>query len=188
MNFRNMLFWVPLLWVASEIALVLVKRSKPADSRSDMSSIRVLWITIATSVTAGVLIGIRSFGHMYRPARVLAFIGLALMICGLAVRWVAIFSLKRSFTVDVAVSEGQTIIKSGIYRRVRHPAYSGSLLSFLGLGLCFSNWLSLLVIMIPISMAFLHRIRIEEEALSLAFGREYSDYCASTKRLIPGVY
>jgi protein-S-isoprenylcysteine O-methyltransferase Ste14 len=75
-----------------------------------------------------------------------------------------------------------------MYRFVRHPAYAGSLISFLGLGHYFSNYLSILVISVPICVAFLHRVHIEEEALIHAFGSEYLDYCASTKRFIPGIY
>jgi protein-S-isoprenylcysteine O-methyltransferase Ste14 len=75
-----------------------------------------------------------------------------------------------------------------MYRFVRHPAYAGSLLSFLGLALCFSNYLTMLIVFIPVCLAFLNRIHIEENAFIDAFGNEYLDYCASTKRLIPGIF
>jgi protein-S-isoprenylcysteine O-methyltransferase Ste14 len=31
-------------------------------------------------------------------------------------------------------------------------------------------------------------MHVEEEALIHAFGTEYLDYCASTKRLVPGIF
>ncbi len=188
MDLRSILFWVPLLWGASELALALTRRSKPSDFRSDRSSTAILWIVIVFSVTAGVLTGLGTFGHLHRTAGAASAAGLALVLAGIALRWTAILTLKKAFTVDVAVAEGQRLIRTGIYRRVRHPAYAGSLMSFLGLGLCLSNWASLLVIMVPVSAAFLYRIRVEEEALSRAFGAEYSEYMSSSKRLIPGLY
>jgi protein-S-isoprenylcysteine O-methyltransferase len=79
------------------------------------------------------------------------------------------------------------VIAAGPYRYVRHPSYAGLLLAFLGLGVFFGNWLSLGVLMIPITLAVIHRIRLEESMLVSALGPAYNAYCARTKRLIPGV-
>jgi len=110
-----------------------------------------------------------------------------MVVFGLIVRWLAILSLKRQFTVDVSITKDHRIIRKGIYRFVRHPAYTGSLLSFLGLGVSFANYLSMLMIFLPICSAFLYRIHVEERALIDHFGDEYLNYCASTGRLIPGI-
>ena len=61
-------------------------------------------------------------------------------------------------------------------------------MSFLGLGVYFANYLSLVVIFLPILAAFMYRIRVEEKALIDAFGEEYRGYQAETKRLVPGMY
>jgi protein-S-isoprenylcysteine O-methyltransferase Ste14 len=90
--------------------------------------------------------------------------------------------------VDVSITQDHRIIRKGIYRFVRHPAYAGSLLSFFGLGLCLANYFSILIIFLPICSAFLYRIHVEEKALIDNFGNEYINYCASTKRLIPGIF
>jgi len=106
----------------------------------------------------------------------------------LIIRWMAILTLKKYFTVNVSILKDHRIIDKGVYKFIRHPAYAGSLLSFLGLGLSFSNWLSTLVIFIPILIAFIYRIRVEEKALIQAFGDEYLNYSKTTKRLIPKLY
>jgi protein-S-isoprenylcysteine O-methyltransferase Ste14 len=51
----------------------------------------------------------------------------------------------------------------------------------------FANWLSLLVLMVPISLAVFNRIAKEERALLAALGPSYAAYCARTKRLFPGL-
>jgi len=51
----------------------------------------------------------------------------------------------------------------------------------------FQNWLSLACILLPIGAAVAYRIWVEELALEAAFGDEYRQYAATTKRLIPGV-
>jgi protein-S-isoprenylcysteine O-methyltransferase len=105
----------------------------------------------------------------------------------LVLRWTAILTLGRFFTANVTIHEGQMVIAAGPYRYVRHPSYAGLLLAFLGLGVFFGNWLSLGVLMIPITLAVIHRIRLEESMLVSALGPAYNAYCARTKRLIPGV-
>jgi hypothetical protein len=73
---------------------------------------------------------------------------------GIALRWYSIWYLGRFFTVDVAIAAGHRLIDTGPYRRIRHPAYTGELLAFLGLGLLFHNALSLVVLAAPITLAF----------------------------------
>jgi protein-S-isoprenylcysteine O-methyltransferase Ste14 len=179
---------VSFLWLGSEIALTRMKHSQPMDAQFDKFSIRRLWITIFVSVNLGVLLGLQRFGYFELGSRIFPIAGITLIVCGLFVRWFAVVSLKHQFTVDVSIRKNHRLIKGGIYRFVRHPAYAGSLLSFLGLGLYFSNYLSLLIIFVPICVAFLHRVRIEEEVLIHAFGSDYLDYCVSTKRFIPGIF
>ena len=188
MNWGTIIITVSILWVGSEIILARTRRSQPKDMQCDKSSLRVLWITIATAVNFGILLSFQRIGHFGNGSDIFPIAGLIVIVCGLLVRWLAILSLKRQFTVDVSITEDHHIIRKGIYRFVRHPAYAGSLLSFLGLALCFSNYLSMLIIFVPICLAFLYRIHIEEGALTNAFGSEYLDYCASTKRLIPGIF
>jgi protein-S-isoprenylcysteine O-methyltransferase Ste14 len=62
------------------------------------------------------------------------------------------------------------------------------LIAFLGLGIYFANWLSLLVILLPITWATLNRIEKEEEALLMGLRPAYKAYCDKTKRLIPWLY
>jgi len=70
----------------------------------------------------------------------------------------------------------------------RHPSYTGALLAILGLDICFGNWLSLMIGVLPPLMAFMRRIAIEERALSSALGDSYLRYMARTKRLLPFIY
>ena len=188
MNLGMILIAVSILWVGSEIVLARTKHSRPTDARFDKSSLRMLWVTICIAVNAGILLGFQHIGYFGSASRIFPITGLILIVCGLLVRWIAIFSLKQQFTVDVAITKDHHIVRKGVYRFVRHPAYAGSLLSFLGLGLCFTNYLSILVIFLPICSAFLYRIHIEEKTLIGAFGDEYLIYCRSTRRLIPGIF
>ena len=103
----------------------------------------------------------------------------------MVLRWTAVLSLGRLFTVDVAIHSDHTVVHSGLYRFMRHPSYTGLLIAFLGLGVFFRNWLSIFGLLVPITLAVMNRVRHEERALLRALGPEYADYCARTKRFIP---
>ena len=115
-------------------------------------------------------------------------IGFVLIVYGLVIRWLAILTLRRYFTVNVAIHVDQIIVKTGFYKYIRHPSYLGMMLSFIGLGLCLSNLISILVILIPITFVVVNRLKIEEQALHDAFGNDYLEYCKGTWKLIPWVY
>ncbi len=50
------------------------------------------------------------------------------------------------------------------------------------------NWLSIVVVFIPVLLTFIHRMNIEEKVLTEQFDKQYLDYIGKTKRLIPFVY
>jgi protein-S-isoprenylcysteine O-methyltransferase Ste14 len=115
-------------------------------------------------------------------------VSLLLLVIGLVIRWTAIFTLGRFFTTRVAIHDDHRLVRTGLFRLVRHPSYTGLLLLFLGMALSFGNWLSFFVIVVPFLAALLYRIQVEESSLVEVLGQEYVDYRRSTKRLLPGIF
>lgn len=177
------------LFPVSEIALSVLKRSKskPAGDQ-DRGSMALVWVGVAVGVAAAMVVQAVHATHLAVSGPVLEVIGIVLMVGGLSIRWWAIAVLGRYFTTDVAVQEQQPVIRTGPYRFVRHPSYTGSLLAFAGLGVVMHNWLSIIVLLIPVTLVLLNRIAVEERALLATIGAPYADYCLRTKRLIPGVF
>jgi hypothetical protein len=62
---------------------------------------------------------------MLGGARWLRIVSLMLFVIGLAIRGTAIFTLGRSFSTNVAIHATQIVHKTGLFRWVRHPSYSG---------------------------------------------------------------
>jgi protein-S-isoprenylcysteine O-methyltransferase Ste14 len=174
-------------WCISEIALGRLLHSK-GSSALDRSSLRLLWVAIIPAIALGSYLGSHGIGYVAAGAASVSLCGLVMIVIGLIIRWVAILTLRRYFTTDVSIQHEHKLMSAGIYGIVRHPAYSGSLLSFLGLGLTYANWLCTVVIFIPILCAFLYRINVEEAALTAHFGEIYAAYRNRVKRLIPFVY
>jgi len=115
-------------------------------------------------------------------------IGITLILLGVALRWYAIWTLGTYFTRDVAVSTDQKIVQSGPYHYIRHPAYSGTFLTMLGLGLAMTNWASLVALLLCVFAGHMYRVSVEEKALSQIIGQSYRQYMQHTKRFIPWVF
>lgn len=175
-------------WFISEGLLNRLLRSgNKVDKGRDKGSITFIWITILTSIFLGFLAAnlIRiPISHV----AVIPYFGLILIIAGMIIRFIAISSLGKMFTVDVTIRENHKIKKDGMYSIVRHPSYSGSLLSFLGFGISMNNWISLFIIFIPVFIVFIYRINIEEKILIEKFETEYPEYMKKTWRLLPWIY
>lgn len=189
MNVICFIFILSMAWFISELLLGIFKRSEDDYAQKvDRYSFRLLWVTIMIAVISGVSVGLSGVGLIGHVGYRLSILGMSLMVIGLVIRWTAVLTLRRYFTVDVAIVEGHKIVQSGLYKYIRHPAYTGSLLTFLGLGLSFSNWLAPIIIVVPVLLAFLYRIRVEEAVLIRAFGDDYKAYMRRTWRLIPFLY
>jgi protein-S-isoprenylcysteine O-methyltransferase len=114
----------------------------------------------------------------------LNLLGLGAMVGGVTLRALARKALREQFSYKLRVRDGHRLVREGIYRRVRHPAYTGDIVFHLGLPLLFSSPRGFLV-MLGLIPCFLYRIRIEEEMLVDAFGEEYREYRGDTWALLP---
>ena len=128
-----------------------------------------------------------SIRNMKLPV-IFSYIGVVLMLAGIIVRLCAVFTLKRAFTLSVQTAETQHLITTGIYNKVRNPAYSGSICSLIGTTLGLRSIYALIVVFLLSIGCYSARIHIEEKALIKHFGKEFSDYEKHTYRLIPLVW
>jgi protein-S-isoprenylcysteine O-methyltransferase len=172
----------------SEIALGLLLRARSDSQSQDRGSLRILWVVILGSLFIAFQATHWLPDFNIRDTHFTYPLGVLLFFAGLLLRWFSIIYLGRFFTVNVAIAKDHRVIDTGPYRHIRHPSYTGALMAFLGFGICLSNIASILIILIPVTAAFLHRIGIEEAALGNALGDAYGDYSRRSKRLIPFIY
>jgi len=187
---RLILLFVMLAWPLSELGLLLVRRSsRRAGPRSwgreDRGSMLVVWLT-AIGGSAGALLAQALLipGGLVLPGPGRAGLAAALVVGGALLRWWAILTLGRLFTVDVAVQRAHRVVRSGPYQLVRHPAYSGLLCSLLGIGVALGSWQAPLLILSPALGGLLYRIVVEERALLRGLGDDYAAYRRTVRRIL----
>jgi len=115
-------------------------------------------------------------------------VGFVLTWVGIAVRLWAFHTLGDYFTFRVQTSADQPVVTDGPYRFVRHPGYTGILLTLIGLSLLYGTCIGVAAMIVIPTAGVVHRIRVEERALDADLGPAYRAYAAGRKRLLPYVW
>ena len=173
-------------WILIEVPYLRRYRVEPAKDWDKGSA--NLWDFANAIEPIGMILGFANIGRFQTGSNLIRPLGIALLLGGIAIRWTAIHTLGKYFTSRVVIKDDHRLVRAGLYKYLRHPAYTGALIAHLGLGLSFANWFSLTLSFVPYLVAALYRMRVEELALREALGDEYVHYSRNTKRLIPRVY
>jgi protein-S-isoprenylcysteine O-methyltransferase Ste14 len=177
-----------ILYVLFEIFMSRRQLKKREISKSgDKGSIWLLTISITIGYWLSFIIASTKTGRIYHW-NTFFIIGSILVLIGLIIRVSSILTLKQQFTYTVTKIEGHELIVKGLYKWIRHPGYLGQLIIFLGISASLSNWISILLMLIPVSFGYLNRIKVEEKFMVEQMGQKYVEYQKRTKRLIPAIY
>ncbi|HKT60635.1 MAG TPA: isoprenylcysteine carboxylmethyltransferase family protein [Gemmatimonadales bacterium] len=118
---------------------------------------------------------------LYLPA-----LGTLMLALGLGFAVWARRHLGRNWSAHVVVKEDHALIRTGPYRYVRHPIYTGILFAMLGMALAIGEWRAL-VGFVAMVLSFAIKSQHEEGRMRETFP-EYADYARRTAALIPLVY
>ena len=189
-NVYALLFWIVyIVWFVLEMIGAVAQRVRAGAQKQDRGSMVVLIVGLYVGVLLNfALPGLFPGATITWNRPVLFFIGLTLMVLGIILRQYAIRVLGRYFTRIVATRADQPVVQNGPYKFIRHPAYSGTLLTLLGIGLAMTNWASLAAILVCSFIGFFYRVLVEERALRSSLGQPYVEYMGRTKRFVPFVF
>jgi protein-S-isoprenylcysteine O-methyltransferase Ste14 len=177
------------IWLIPELISSFTQNTVSGAQTRDRASRFVLLISIFVVIFLGIRAAFNARQFAISGDRMLLFCtGIFLILAGAAFRWYSIWVLGKFFTRVVSIQAGQTVVEKGPYRFIRHPSYSGAMLSFLGFGLALTNWLSLALIILGTVIGYGYRVSVEEKALVEGIGQPYRDYMQHTKRFIPFVF
>lgn len=189
MNIKLILIFVfSALYGLFEIIMSRRQKTKGKISKSgDRGSIWLLTISITTGFWLSFIIASTKIGRIYHWTTFFV-VGSFLVLTGLIIRVISIMKLRQQFTYTVTKIENHELIETGLYRTIRHPGYLGQLIIFLGISVCLSNWISILLMIVPVLLGYLNRMNVEEKFMAEQMGQKYIDYRKRTKKLIPMLY
>ncbi len=126
-----------------------------------------------------------SFDHPFIPT--IGWLGLLPLCAALWLFRRSHVDLGTNWSVTLKLREQHVLIKTGVYRLVRHPMYSSFFLLGLAQLCLLPNWLAGASGLAGAAMLFAFRVLREERMMLESFGDEYRSYMAVTKRIIPWI-
>jgi protein-S-isoprenylcysteine O-methyltransferase Ste14 len=173
-----------LVWLASAFRNRKPVRRGHAPSQIIATSLIILAFVLLFAPRPPGLLGLR----LSEAPPLLAALADLLCVGGVAFAIWARLSLGRNWSGAVAsVFENHELVRSGPYRTLRHPIYTGFLIAMLGTAITSGTLASYLSVLIGL-VAFLLRIQIEEALMLSQFPEAYRTYQLQSWALIPCLY
>src|SRR5260370_25493268 len=120
-------------WILPEVVAWRLKRSTDSSKARDRGSLNLIavlwWSGIAMDFSLSLLLPQAAIPWKRTS---LFFVGICLMLLGIALRWYSAALLVKYFTFDVSIQSGLFLVEVRPSHFIRHPSYSGALLTFLG--------------------------------------------------------
>lgn len=125
------------------------------------------------------------FGWSEVPAPIV-IVGDIMVAVGLGAAMLVVFQ-NRYAAATITVEEGQPLVTTGLYRIVRHPMYSASIVMMIGMSLALASYWSLVPTVVGV-MLLMVRI-VDEEKLLIQKLTGYQEYTRKVRsRVVPGVW
>lgn len=165
-----------------------IERRRRAGPKAENRRVQKVVMTAITLTFAAVLVvsGLdHRFGWSTMPAG-LSILGDVMLAAGLGTTMLVVFQ-NRYAAATITVEEGQPIVTTGLYRIVRHPMYSASVVMMIGMALALGSYWALLVVLIGVLLLVI-RI-LDEEKMLVEQLDGYRDYMQKVRyRLVPPVW
>jgi protein-S-isoprenylcysteine O-methyltransferase Ste14 len=184
---RKALEWtVPILWLLWLGYWWFEARNTARTQKSESLLTAVLYRG-ATVIGVVLIFGLKRQRTQLWPVGVpLLCIAVVLMLCGFAFAIWARRHIGRFWSARVTLKEGHQLIESGPYSLVRHPIYTGLLLSMAATVTTIGTVQSVCGYAALVG-ALIFKLAAEERLLAANFGEAYKKYQQRVKALIPGV-
>jgi len=124
------------------------------------------------------------FANYYIPLWI-GCTGAILFFFAILLLWRAHHDLGRYWRMNLSIIEEHKLIKTGVYKHIRHPLYASHMIWAIAQVLMLNNWIagySFIIVFLP---HYIYRVNKEEKMLISEFGDEYIRYTKETGRLFP---
>lgn len=92
--------------------------------------------------------------------------------------------LGKNWSHTLQIREKHQLIRTGPYKKIRHPMYTAFLLLHVSVFFLTANWFIGLTWLLGVSFVVISRINDEEKMLMEYFGKDYEEYMKETHKLI----
>jgi protein-S-isoprenylcysteine O-methyltransferase Ste14 len=174
-------------FVAFSLYWEIAARNAAAAKTSESKGSRAVHVFLVNAAFLLEIAPIRGLGRFVPASSLIMAAGLAVEAIGLFVTIWARRHLGRNWSGEITIKVDHQLIRSGPYRLLRHPIYTGLLTMYAGVAIVTGEWLAIIGFAI-VAFAYWRKIGLEEANLKVAFGAEYDVYCRETWALVPGLF
>lgn len=179
------LAWIVFLgyWAVSALKLKSVKRREPTAERI----VYIAFMVIMYSLIFNDRLNLGWLGKRFVAVSApIGAIGVAITVVGVAFAIWARWHLGENWSATVTVKEGHELIRSGPYRRIRHPIYTGMLVALAGTALALGEYRGLVSLALAVACLYA-KARKEERYLVQEFGEGFREHLQHTGMFLPKV-
>jgi protein-S-isoprenylcysteine O-methyltransferase Ste14 len=187
MGTRWQWLWAVLGWVAFSLYWEAAAKKTAETASAESRWSRGIHVFLTNAALILEMAPLRGAARYVPVSAAIMAAGLAVETIGLALAIMARKHLGRYWSGEISIKVGHRLIRSGPYRKLRHPIYTGLLTMYAGTALVMGTWLALAGVALAI-VAYARKIRLEEENLRAAFGAEYEAYRRESWALAPGIF
>ena len=182
MQLAGGLWWIlALVWIVMAFATKKVKRTETPFERV----LHLVPLFIAFRLLFG---RVQPFPWLFvslLPSRPLFWwLGVAITASGMVISIWARLSLGTNWSGMVTLKDNHELIRNGLYRRIRHPIYTGILLGAIGTGMIHGQLRDLLCFAI-LYVTFYFKAKREESFLQQEFGPSFVEHLSHTGMFWP---
>jgi protein-S-isoprenylcysteine O-methyltransferase Ste14 len=174
-------------WILFSMYWEFAAKGAAEAKNSESQGSRGFHVFLANVAVLLEIVPIRGLGR-FLP---LTFLSLA---AGLGVEFLGLFlaiwarrALGRNWSGEISIRVEHQLIRSGPYRRLRDPIYTGLLAMYGGTALVTRTWLAIVGVAIA-AFGYWRKIRLEEKNLDVGFGAEHEADRREAWALVPGVF
>ncbi|HTW78458.1 MAG TPA: isoprenylcysteine carboxylmethyltransferase family protein [Terracidiphilus sp.] len=166
---------------------LLENRSNYGPAAEQRTAQKIIVSSLATPAIATFIVPAldRRFGWSNMPIW-LSLAGDVLMLAGM---WMVfrVFEANPFGSATVQIANGQKVISTGPYARVRNPMYASGSMYLIGVSLALGSYWGLIAAMLTV-LGLVWRLFDEEKFLAQDL-QGYTEYCAKVRwHLIPGIF
>lgn len=181
----NFIAW---LWTVFFIVWIVGwLRTKPTQERQPLSQRLLYSIPVILGVyligSTRIRLGWWTMRALPRTETIQA-IAILITAAGIGLAIWARFYLGQNWSGAVTIKVGHELTRTGPYKWVRHPIYSGILLAMTGTALAHGRPAGAIAIVL-FWLGFWLKLRLEEQFMRKTFGQEYDEYARTTGTLVP---
>lgn len=188
MDWYSPRWWINALWLLFGLYWLITALKRKRTKRREtilqrFGYVLPLWAALFLLAAREAHYGL--LGARFVPdSLVIGWIGALLTGAGIGMALWARWHLGANWSANVTLKEGHELIRTGPYRAIRHPIYTGLLLALLGTAVSIGEVRALVAVGVA-WISFYIKARREESFLAQEFGAGFTEHLQHTGMFLP---